>query len=501
MSLLGPVSSQSSFGARAIVEAGLVDSIVKVLDSRENEIVDLAHAVLTRTLTSKLALDAIVSTGVINRFVKTLELNPSSTATIRALKMISSHEQGAVAVIAAGGIYPLIAAAQSTESVVAVSAMMVLHEICGNPTGVSAVVSAGIVQKLAAISTSSDITVALAAQSILIAISSHDVGQIALFQPTIVRSFVEVLTRSTISPSPDWASKNTAFNPVGPVIPGRSIHESPVVGVMKQILLHERGVAAFIDAGAVEPLVSAISPIDPQIQHSVATILASLSEHLRGVTAIVDAGIIERIMVVVKLPDYLPKYAMMVVLEHIARTESACEAVAESEVVAAIKDVLHSDDPYLQVGAFGVFNALLNHNKCVEAVFSAGIVAQLVKLAELHENYDMLGKLTSGAPRVGVALEAQILEFVVDNMQSGKLQSRLEEGQDIIPVMNILLAVSDSRMDVDPHTYTPVVIPATTFEFFRRLSQYDRGESGALASKLVAGRIASVEQSPTNRSW
>jgi hypothetical protein len=206
-------------------------------------------------------------------------------------------------------------------------------------------------------------------------------------------------------------------------------------------------------------------------------------------------------MTVVTLPDYLPKYTMMLVLEHIARTDSACKVVVESGAVAVLKDVLHSNDPYLQAGAFGVFNSLLDHKKCVQAVFSAGVVAQLVKLAESHENYDMLSKLTSGVLRVGPALEAQILEYVVDNMQSGKLQSRLEEGQDIVPVMRILLAISDSRMIVDPHSHTPVVVPAATFEFFRRFSQYDREESGALASKLLAGRITSVEQSPTNRSW
>ena len=141
ISFLSWISSQSSFGARAIVEAGLVDLIVKALDSREHEIAYLADAVLLKTLKSSLVLDVVVTAGIINRFVKTLESNPASTATIQALQMISSHEQGILAVIAAGAIHPLVAAAQSAESVVAVCALSAINEICGNAVGVSAVVA------------------------------------------------------------------------------------------------------------------------------------------------------------------------------------------------------------------------------------------------------------------------------------------------------------------------------------------------------------------------
>ena len=491
MTFIKQMCSWSSFGARAIVEAGLIDLIVKALDSRESEVAYLAEAVLLKTLTSSLVLDDIVAAGIITRFVEALQSDtPPSTATIRALQMISSHEKGADAVLAAGAVVPLIAVIQPTTSAVAMTAMSAINDISGYPAGVSAVIDAGAVHTLATLATSDDVDLALLAIQTLATISSHDIALTALFDTDTIRSLVEAVTRSSsvenISPR-EWAMTQPSDTT------DTSARTSPAMDVLKRILKHDQGVATAIEAGVVDELVEATSSQDLRLSASAGDILKLISKCTLGVHAVINAGIVDTILDGITSLDNLVKSSALAILGFLVRDENGVDAVIdpESGILAALKDILHSDEHCDQIDAFNVFGLILDHDKCVEAVFSAGVVAQLVKLAKMWRDYVMLSKLCAGVLRVGTVLEGQILKFVVENLQFGTLQPR-PEGDNIVPVLKILCAISESRIEeVDPGTHTPIAIPAEVVTFLEGLAQSNDNELCRLATDLLDGRFKS----------
>ena len=520
MNFIKQMCSWSSIGARAIVEAGLVDLIVKALDSRESEVAldsresevaldspesevaldsresevaHLAEAVLLKTLTSSLVLDDIEAAGIITGFVEALQSDsPPSKAIIRALQMISSHEKGAKAVVDAGAIVPLIAGIQSTESAVAMRAMSAINDISGYLVGASAVVDAGAVHTFATLATTDDIDLALLAIQTLMTISSHDIALTALFDTHTIRSLVEAATRSlavdNISPR-EWAMTQQ-LQPDTSDTPDRA---SPAIDILKRILQHDQGVVAAIEAGVVDELVEATSSQDLRLSKSAGDILNLISKHTLGVRAVIDAGIIDTILGGITSLDNLVKSSALMILGYLVRDENGAGAVVdpESGILAALKDILHSDEHCDQVDAFNVFGLILDHDKCVEAVFSAGVVAQLVKLAKMWQDYVMLSKLCAGVLRVGTVLEGQILKFVVESLQFGALQPR-PEGDNIVPVLKIILAISESRIEeLDLGTHTPIAIPAEVFAFFEGLSQSNDEEICRLAADLLDGKVRS----------